>query len=83
MFLVEVYRHDVESNRGMCFQRQQHVEQSITVLAARQADHDLVAVFDHAEVADGLTHLLEQFCLCLSLYKQLSDPPPKAVIFSR
>src|SRR3546814_3683627 len=39
---------------------QQDVEQGVAVLAAGQADHDLVAVIDHAEVADRATDLVAQ-----------------------
>ena len=38
----------------------QDVQQRVAVLAARQADHDLVAGLDHVEVADGLAHLAVQ-----------------------
>src|SRR3546814_18421093 len=34
------------------------VEQGVAVLAAGQADHDLVAVIDHAEVGDRATDLV-------------------------
>ena len=34
----------------------QNVQQRVAVFAARQADHDPVAVFNHAVVADGLAH---------------------------
>src|SRR3546814_11857045 len=36
------------------------VEQGVAVLAAGQADHDLVAVIDHAEVGDRATDLVAQ-----------------------
>jgi hypothetical protein len=39
---------------------QQDVEQRVAVLAAGQADHDLVAGLDHVEVGDRLAHLAVQ-----------------------
>src|SRR3546814_19551385 len=39
---------------------QQYVEHGVAVLTAGQADHDLVAVIDHAEVADRATDLVAQ-----------------------
>ena len=36
------------------------VEQAVAVLAAREAHHDPVALFDHAEVGDRLAHLAAQ-----------------------
>jgi hypothetical protein len=47
-------------NRRALAQVDQDVQQRIAVLAARQADHDLVAGLDHVEVADRLAHLAVQ-----------------------
>ena len=41
-------------------QAQQHVEQRVAVLAARQAHHHLVARLDHREVGDRLAHQAAQ-----------------------
>src|SRR5690606_8701886 len=41
-------------------QLQQDVEQGVAVLAAGQADHDLVAVLDHAEIGDRAADLVAQ-----------------------
>ena len=60
LLLVEVHRHQLEAHRRLLLQLQQQVEQGVAVLAARQADHDLVAVFDHAVVGDGLADLPAQ-----------------------
>ena len=47
-------------HRRALAQSRQDVEQRVAVLAARQADHDLVAGLDHVEVADRLAHLAVQ-----------------------
>ena len=60
MLLVEVHRDDFEVHWRVGFQGQQDVQQRIAVLAAGQADHDLVAFADHVEVANGLPHLAAQ-----------------------
>jgi hypothetical protein len=60
LLLVEVDRHDVEVHRRALAQGQQQVEQRVAVLAARQADHDLVAGLDHVEVGDRLADLAVQ-----------------------
>ena len=56
LLLVEIDRDDVEVQRGAIFERKQDVEEPIAVLAARQADHDAVARFDHREIPDRLAH---------------------------
>jgi hypothetical protein len=60
LLLVEIDRHQLEAHGRLRLQRQQHVEQGVGILAAGQADHDLVALPDHAEVGDGLAHLAAQ-----------------------
>ena len=52
--LVQVDRDEVEGNRRAPAQLQEHVEQPVAVLAAREAHHDAVARLDHAVVADRL-----------------------------
>jgi hypothetical protein len=39
---------------------EQDVQHAVAVLAAAEADHDLVAVFDHVEVHDRLAHQAAQ-----------------------
>lgn len=53
LLLVHVDRDDVELDRRHFLQVQQNIEHGVAVFAARQADHDLVALFDHVEVGDG------------------------------
>ena len=60
LLLVQVYRHQLETHRRLFLQLQQHVEHRVAVLAAGEADHDLIAVFDHAVVGDGLADLAAQ-----------------------
>ena len=54
LFLVEVDGHQLELGRRALLQFQQDVQQRVAVLAAGQADHDLVALRDHVVVADRL-----------------------------
>mmetsp|Transcript_18070 Transcript_18070/g.43154 ORF Transcript_18070/g.43154 Transcript_18070/m.43154 type:complete len:400 (-) Transcript_18070:358-1557(-) len=60
LLLVEVHRHQLEPNRRALLQVQQDVQHRVAVLAAGQADHDLVAFFDHVEVGNGLADLAVQ-----------------------
>lgn len=54
LLLVHVHRDDLEADRRDLLQVEQDVEHGVAVLAAGQADHDLVAILDHVEVGDGL-----------------------------
>ena len=54
LLLVEIDGDDVEMDRRVLAQIEQDVEQAEGILAAGQADHDLVAVLDHVVVGDGL-----------------------------
>ena len=77
LLLVEVDRDDVEGHRRAFAQRQQDLEQAVAVLPARQADHHLVAIVDHAEVADRLADLADQPLLELDvLARRLGRNPP-------
>ncbi len=60
LLLVEVDRHQLEAHRRAALHRQQHVQQRVRVLAARQADHHAVALADHRVVGDGLADLPAQ-----------------------
>ena len=60
LLLVEVDGDDVERHRRALAQVEQDVEQRVAVLAARHADHHLVAGFDHVEVDDRLADLAVQ-----------------------
>jgi hypothetical protein len=57
LLLVEVDRDEGERHRRAALERQQDVEQTVAVLAPGQADHHVVAGFDHRVVGDGLAHL--------------------------
>ena len=63
LLLVHIHRYDLELDRRDLLQVQQHVEHGVAVLAARQADHDLVAVLDHVEVGNGFAGLTTQALL--------------------
>jgi len=60
LLLVEVDGDDREVGRGALAQLDQDVEQRVAVLAARDADHDAVAVLDHREVGDRAADLAMQ-----------------------
>ncbi|MCY1173385.1 hypothetical protein D9M73_135410 [compost metagenome] len=53
LLLVHVHRDDLELDRRHFLQVQQNIEHGVAVLAAGQADHDLVAILDHVVVGDG------------------------------
>ncbi|MNO82876.1 hypothetical protein D3C76_741620 [compost metagenome] len=55
LLLIHVHRDDFELDRRHLLQMQQDVKHGVAVLAAGQADHDLVTVLDHVEVGDGFT----------------------------
>ena len=60
LFLVKVDRDQVERNRRARAQHQQNFQHAIAVLAAGQADHHAITVFDHVEIADRLPDLARQ-----------------------
>ena len=60
LLLIEIDRGDLEAHRRAALQAQQHVEQGVGILAAGQAHHDVIAVGDHFEVADGLAYRAAQ-----------------------
>ena len=60
LLLVQVDGHDLEVDRRALLHFEQDVEHAVAVLAARHADHDAVAFFDHVEVHDGLADLAAQ-----------------------
>ena len=82
LLLIEVNGEDLELDRSSPLHIKQQIEHRVTVLSARETDHDLVAVLDHAEVADCSTEFFQQLGFGLSLYKQLFDLPPKRQIFA-
>jgi len=63
LFLVEVDGYQVETHWRAALQGQQHVEQRVGILAARQADHHAVAVRDHPEILDRLADQAAQASL--------------------
>ena len=65
LLLVEVDGDDRELDRRALAQLDQDVEQRVAVLAARDADHDAVAVLDHREVGDRAADLAMQALLQL------------------
>jgi len=80
--ILEIDGEDLELYRSSPLHIKQQIEHRVTVLSARETDHDLVAVLDHAEVADCSTEFFQQLSFGLGLYKQLFDPPPKRQIFA-
>ena len=55
---VDVHGDERERNRRALPEQVEHLQQRPAVLAARQADHDAVAVLDHLVVDDRLGRLL-------------------------
>src|SRR5689334_9083062 len=56
LFLIEIHCQDLEINRRTPANIQQKIQQRVTVFAARKADHDAIAVIDHAEVGNRFAH---------------------------
>jgi len=54
LLLVQIHRDELEAHGCAALEAQQDVEQGVGVLASRQADHDAVAVLDHAVIRNGL-----------------------------
>lgn len=65
LLLIQVDGHEIEMDGGAGLQAHQDVEHGEAVFAARQAHHDLVTLFNHVEVGDGLTHVAPQAFLQL------------------
>jgi len=63
LLLVQVDGDQFEFDRRGFLQIQQNVEQGIGILAAGQTDHDLVAVFDHVVIGDGVADVMTQALL--------------------
>ncbi len=68
LFLIQVYRDDLEIDRRPFAQGHQDIQQGVTILAAGQADHHLVAVLDHIEIADRLANLAAQALVQLIVF---------------
>ena len=54
VFLIEIERDQLERHGGFFAQPHQHIEHRVTIFAAGQAHHHLVARFDHVEIGNGL-----------------------------
>ena len=57
LLLVEINGNELERDRRHALQIQQGIQHRIAVGAAGKAHHDPIAVFDHAEVANGVAGL--------------------------
>ncbi|MNN25154.1 hypothetical protein D3C81_1386120 [compost metagenome] len=57
----------------------QHIEHGVAVLATGQADHDLVAVFNHVEIGNRLTGLTAKALLQFVLVDRKSAHDAKSV----
>ena len=68
LLLVQIDGHDLELHGRTLLQLAQNVQQRIAVFAARHADHDLVAVFNHVEVHHGAAYLAAQAFFKLDLF---------------
>ena len=60
LLLVQIDRDDVKMNRRARFEFEQNIEQTIAVLATRQAHHDFIAILNHIKIANRLTDLAAQ-----------------------
>ena len=53
LLLIEVHRHQAEANGRALLQIAQNFQHGIAVFAAREANHNPVAVFNHIEIGNG------------------------------
>ena len=60
LFLIKIDRNDIKMYWRAFMQRQQNIQESVTVLATRQTNHDPIAFADHIEVDNGCAHLAAQ-----------------------
>jgi ribonuclease BN (tRNA processing enzyme) len=69
LLLVQIDGQKIEPYRSTPLEITKERQQSETVLAAAETDHDTVTVFDHVEIGDRLPHttqeFLFQFLLCI------------------
>ncbi|MNT16752.1 hypothetical protein D3C72_1518690 [compost metagenome] len=79
LLLVHVHGHDLELDRRDLLQVHQHIEHGVAVLATGQADHDLVAVFNHVEIGNRLTGLTAKALLQFVLVDRKSAHDAKSV----
>ena len=70
LLLIEVDRHDFEFDRSTPAQQQQHIEQAVAILAARQTHHHFVPGFDHVELHDRLAGQSQQAFLELVILER-------------
>ena len=56
MLLIQIHCDHIKVNRRALTQFEQHIQQTVAVLTAGQADHHFVAILDHIVVTDGLTN---------------------------
>ena len=68
---VDVDRDEREPDRRALAQDVEHLQQRPAVLAARQPDHDAVAVLDHVVVDDRLGRLLGEARLELAAIRHV------------
>ena len=71
LFLIQIHSDDIEVDGRTLTQQQQNIEQTIAVFAARYTHHHFVALFNHIEVGNGLTHLLCEALFQLVEFKGL------------
>ncbi|MNS35225.1 hypothetical protein D3C72_673750 [compost metagenome] len=79
LLLVHVHRDDLELDRCNLLQVQQHIEHGVAVFAAGQADHDLVAIFNHVEIGDRFAGQTAQSLLQFVLVDRKSAHDAKSV----
>jgi hypothetical protein len=60
LLLVQIDSDEIKPDRGSTLEDDQEIQQTITVLPSRDADHDLVPRFDQTIFADRVPNLAEQ-----------------------
>ena len=52
----------------MPLKTQQYIQQRIRVFAPRKANHDPIAIVDHIEIGERLTHKTAEFFVCFVFF---------------
>jgi hypothetical protein len=60
LFLIQIDCQQIEVHRRALLNIKQQIEERVTVLPARQADHYSIAVFNHLKILDCLAHAAQQ-----------------------
>src|SRR5690242_293777 len=82
LLLIQIDGDQIKVNRRSPLQNQENIKQPITILAAREAYHDPVAIGDHGIIRNSLPDLPAQARLqFLNLVGELADRRHDSLLF--